>query len=71
MRSLRVLVRLPAMILEQALQLAGHFLHAGRRHDLHAHGWRGDFDLDLAFIQIASRSRLRIFWRVLDCPAEL
>src|SRR3569623_1088247 len=39
-------------VLKQALQLGGHFLHAGRRHDLHAHRRNTDLDLDLLVVEL-------------------
>ena len=40
-----------AQILEQALELAGHVLHARRGHDLDANGRGTDLDLHLALVQ--------------------
>ena len=45
-----------AQILEHALELLGHFLHAGRRHDFHAHGHRAHFDLDFPVVQHGLRA---------------
>ncbi len=40
-------------ILEQALELIGHFFHAGRRHDLNAETGSGQFHFDFAIVQLA------------------
>ena len=56
--SLRERVRAAPQVLEHALQLLGHFLHAGRRHDLHADRHGADFDLDLPLVELALAQHL-------------
>ncbi len=51
-RELALLAALARERLEHAAQLAGHFLHAGRRHDLDTDVLR-DVDLDLAIVERA------------------
>ena len=48
-------------VLEHTLQLAGHLLHAGRRHDLDAHWRRQCLDLDLLVVQLALAQHLAKF----------
>src|SRR6202041_2871818 len=43
----------PAQILEHALQLLGHFLHARRSHDFYTDRHGANFDFDLAIVQLA------------------
>jgi hypothetical protein len=43
--------RAPAEVREQALQLLGHVLHAGRSHDLEGRLRVGDLDVDLLVVE--------------------
>ena len=47
-----------AKVLEHTLQLARHFLHAGRRHDLDADGHGLDLDFDLLVVELALAQHL-------------
>jgi hypothetical protein len=47
-----------AEALEHALQLLGEFLHARRRHDLHARRHGAHLDLDLAVVEVALAQHL-------------
>ncbi len=55
------LAAVAAEVLEHALQLAGHFLHARRRHDFDAHRHRLDLDFDFLFVELALAQHLAEF----------
>ena len=51
----------PAHVLEHALELAGHLLHARRRHDFDSDCRCAQLDLDLAFVELAFAKHLAEF----------
>ncbi len=59
--ELACLPAIAAEILEHALQLARHLLHARRRHDLDANGHRLDVDLDFLVVELTFTQPLSEF----------